>query len=927
MRLLKNLMALFGKRKLETDLDDEMRFHLEKQIEQKCASGMSADEARRQALIEFGGVQQTRETVRDIRWTRFLDMLVQDMRYAFRVLRKSPGFTGIAVFTLALGIGMNTAIFSLINAVVFRSLPVEDPESLVVFQWEAHKNPEIRGYRNFGECKDQDTKAHPAGCSLSLPFFKEVQAQTNLFSHVAAYTGIAAFDMAGNGPARRVRGEFVSGEYFGTLGVRAAIGRLLVPSDDLLDAPPATVLNYGFWQNAFAGSPSVVGKSIRLNGLSYTIVGVAEPRFKALTLANQYDLWVPLSQQSRANPRWRQVEDKMDFWGYTLLGRVKTGIQVSQAEAAMSLLLRNMTLQGDKPIFTSESDPHIKLAAAQHELRGSDDETLQPLYVLMLCVGIVLLIACANVAGLLLARAASREREIAVRQALGAKRARLVSQLLVESLTLSAMGGALGLLLAVWGARILLALSFADSSTPPPFSPQIDWRVLAFTAGVSVLTGLVFGMAPAFRGLRVELTPSLKAGETGLSGGHGKRRRFNMGNALVAIQVTLAIVVLATAGLLVRTLTNLKGLDPGFDANNLLLFGMDPKLAGYKEAQVDALYHDLQERFAALPGVKSVSYSWRPLLGGGLSTTNFRKPGTPLDSKETVEADELAIGPNFFATMRIPLLAGRDFSRADFIAAAANSPGKPPSVAGPVIVNQLFVRRYFPDKNPLGQIFGNGPAKDGEPANPGLEIIGVVGDAKYNNLRREISPTFYEPNTGGETFFELRTAADPTSLIPAVRNTVNHANDSLALFRINTEQQQIDRQVSNERLIAQLSSFFGLLALVLACLGLYGLLSYEVTRRTREIGIRMAVGAQSYNVVRLVLAKAVGLIIAGAAVGIAVALGVTRLLASFLYGVKAGDPITLVAVACLLAVVALAACYIPARRATKVDPLVALRYE
>jgi predicted permease len=619
----------------------------------------------------------------------------------------------------------------------------------------------------------------------------------------------------------------------------------------------------------------------------------------------------------------------MDSWWLIIIGRVKPGIPVTQAQAAVSLMFRNEMLKGAKPIFKAEYEPGIKLASAAQTLGGSQQDTLGPLYVLMLCVGVVLLIACANVAGLLLARSTARQREIAVRLALGAKRGRLVLQLLTESLMLSLMGGVLGLVLAMWGARLLMVLVSAGSFNPPVFAPQLDWRVLAFTAGVSLFTGIVFGLAPALRGSDVGLTSSLKAGDGGLSGGsHTRHRRFTLGGALVAVQMALAIVVLVTAGLLVRTLNNLQNLNPGFDTHSLLLFGVDPRLAGYKGPQVDNLYRDLQEKFAALPGVTSASYSWRPLLGGGLSTTSFRKPGTPPNSKDEVDADELAIGPRFFATLRIPFQSGHDFTLTDYAAAAANSGDKPGSAPTPVIVNQAFVRSYLPNVNPLGERFGDAePTEPGESKYPGYQIVGVVSDVKYNRLRREVKPTFYMPNIGGEAFFELRTATDPNSMVAAVRSIVSHENEDLALFRISTETQAIDRQLSSERITAQLSSFFGLLALVLACLGLYGLLSYEVTRRTREIGIRMAIGAQSHNVVRLVLAKAVGLILAGAVIGIAVAQGVTRFLASFLYGVKAGDPITLVAVAFLLALVALAACYIPARRATKVDPLVALRYE
>jgi macrolide transport system ATP-binding/permease protein len=726
-----------------------------------------------------------------------------------------------------------------------------------------------------------------------------------------------------------VRGEFISGEYFDTLGVRSHLGRLMAPADDSPEAPAVAVLNYGFWQTSFGGAASAIGKTVRLNGVPFTIIGVTEPKFDALTLANKYDLWIPLAHRPSLAPHWKARQDQMDSWWLIIIGRVKPGVPVTQAQAAVSLMFRNEMLKGAKPIFKAEYEPGTKLASAARELGGSQQDTLGPLWVLMLCVGVVLLIACANVAGLLLARSTARQREIAVRLALGAKRGRLVLQLLTESLMLSLMGGALGLLLAMWGARLLMVLVSSGSVNPPVFAPQLDWRVLAFTAGISLFTGIIFGLAPALRGSDVGLTTSLKAGDGGLSGGsHTRHRRFTVGGVLVAVQMALAIVVLVTAGLLVRTLTNLKSLNPGFDAHSLLLFGLDPRLAGYKGPQVDNLYRDLQEKFSALPGVTSASYSWRPLLGGGLSTTSFHRPGTPPNSKDAVDADELAIGPKFFATLRIPFQFGHDFTLADYAAAAANSGDKPGSAPTPVIVNQAFVRSYFPNMPPLDERFGDSePTEPGESKYPGYQIVAVVADAKYNRLRREVKPTFYVPNIGGEAFFELRTATDPNSMVAAVRDIVSHENEDLALFRISTQAQTIDRQLANERITAQLSSFFGLLALILACLGLYGLLSYEVTRRTREIGIRMAVGAQSHDVVGLVLIKALVLIAGGAAAGIAISLGVTRFLASFLYGVKAGDPITLVAVAFLLALVALAACYIPARRATRVDPLVALRYE
>jgi predicted permease len=927
--MLKTVRKIFNRNRQEQETQDELHFHVEKETEKNIAAGMSREEARRQALIAFGGIQQTRESLREVHRSGFLESFLQDSRYAWRMLRKSPAFTIIAVVTLALGIGANTAIFSLIDAIAFRSLPIPDPQGLVVFQWQAHHGPETHGYSTFGDCDDQKNDAHPQGCSLPLPFFKEVQAQTNVFSHLAAFTGGGQLDLGGNGPAKMVRGEFVSGDYFPTLGVRAHLGRLFSQSDDAPDAPAVAVLNYGFWQDSFGGARSALGRTIRLNGVPFTIVGVTEPGFESLTVANKYDIWIPLSQRPVLTPHWQARMDGMDSWWLIIIGRVKTEIPVTKAQAAVSLMFRNEVLKGAKPIFKADYDPGIKLASASKELGGSQENTLRPLYVMMLCVGVVLLIACANVAGLLLARSTARQREIAVRLALGAKRGRLILQLLTESLMLSLIGGGLGLLLALWGARALMALVSAGSYNPPPFGPQLDWRVLAFTAGIAILTGIVFGLAPAIRGSDISLTSSLKSGDGGLSGEHqGRHRQVTLGGVLVAVQMALAIVVLVTAGLLVKTLTNLKSVDPGFNTHNLLLFGVDPRLAGYKGSRVDDLYRDLQQNFSALPGVTSATYSWRPLLGGGLSTTSFHRPGTAPEAKDDVDSDELPVGPNFFATLHIPFQSGRDFTPADFAIAAANSEDKPGTTPTPVIVNRAFIRSYFPKANGLGERFADMERPEpGESKRPGYQIVGVVGDAKDYQLRREVKPAFYEPNIGGEAFFELRTATDPTSIVSAVRNIVNHESEDLAIFRISTQTQAIDRQLSNERITAQLSSFFGLLALVLACLGLYGLLSYEVTRRTREIGIRMAVGAQSHNVVGLVLTKAMGLIIAGAVAGIVVAVGVTRFLSSFLYGVKAGDPITLLAVAALLALVALAACYIPARRATKVDPLVALRYE
>jgi predicted permease len=589
--------------------------------------------------------------------------------------------------------------------------------------------------------------------------------------------------------------------------------------------------------------------------------------------------------------------------------------------------------QGEQRTLAVPSDnPAIRLLPAQSALTGARTRYSNPLYVLMLAVGIILLIACANVAGLMLARAARRQKEIAVRLALGAGRARIVRQLLTESVMLSVLGGALGIIFAYWGAHAILSFVSNNQARPVAFAMGIDTRVLLFTVGISVLTGVLFGMAPAFRGVRVDLTPALKEGEAGSAGvsrfgGSAFGKWLSAGNALVVTQVALAIVVLVGAGLLVRTLVNLRSVDVGFDSHNLVIFGIDPADAGYKTAEIDSFYRDLQQRLAATPGVTSVSYSMMPLLSGGLMMTGFHWPGTPQDEVST--SDVLQVGPNFFSTMQIPFVLGRSFTSTDFqvtpLPMGENTP--PAAVPTPVIVNQAFVEKFLGEENPLGKRFGQEPASNMGPGHAGWEIIGVVRDAKYESLRGESKPTMYTPERGMRASFEVRTAANPQALLPAIRKVVAQVNANLPLYDVTTESQQIDRLLFEERLIARLSGFFGLLALALACIGLYGLLSYEVSRRTREIGIRMALGAQARDVLRLIVKQGIMLAAVGAVVGIGVATGVTRYLTSFLYDVHADDPLTIIAVAALLGIVAFAACYIPARRATRVDPMVALRYE
>lgn len=947
----------FPWRKREEELDEEMRAHLEMAAREGVERGMAEDEARRTARRGFGNVGLVKEATRDVWGRRWMRDFYEDARFGWRTLGKSAGFTATAILTLALGIGANTAIFSLIDAALLRSLPVREADRVVIPVWHAHKEPKHWSSTSYGDCQQAQAEKNPGGCSFSTPFFEEVRAQGGIFASVAAFAAGDRLDLSGNGPADTVEhGEYVSGRYFETLGVVPAAGRLIGESDDTAAAAPAIVLSYSYWRSKFGGAASAVGKTIFLNKVPCTIVGVAEQRFDSLSPGNVFQILIPLSVLPRLEQPWNNREVDPTNWWLVLAGRLRPGVTREQAQAAVNTIFVNETTGGAKPMFKSEDGAAISLTPIDEGLSGDRPSFSAPLYALLLAVGIVLLIACANVAGLLLCRATARQKEMAVRVALGASRGRVLRQLLTESVMLAMAGGALGVLFAWWCLQSITAFAAANAEGELSFKASMDTRVLFFTAAVSVVTGVLFGLAPALRGMKVDLAAMLKEGTRGSStGGRKGGVRLSAGNVLVVAQVALSIVVLAGAGLLVRTLQNLKNVDPGFDTRNVLTFSVDPTLTGYKPAEANRLFRELQGRLSTMPGVMSASYSWRALLGGGLWVTSFHLAGKPKD--EMSEADVLPVGQEFFRTMRIAVVDGREFNAVDLERAQGIEAGMAAQLAEaaerlkngakadtksnansakgasgppyPAIVNQAFVRKYFAKANPLGQQFGRGEANPevDEPVHPGWEIVGVVADAKYNNLRRGIEPTIYVPNTGGRASFALRTAGDPEKLVQPVRGLVNGMDGNLAVFKIKTESQQIEQQVFKERLIARLAGFFGVLALLLACIGLYGLISYEVSRRTREIGIRAALGAERRDVLRMVLGQGMRLAFAGATAGTVLALVLLRFAKSLLFGVGTSDPVTFLAVAALLIGVMLAASYVPARRAMTVDPVVALRDE
>ncbi|HTQ60100.1 MAG TPA: ABC transporter permease, partial [Candidatus Solibacter sp.] len=889
--------------KQDRELEKEIQHHLRMAEDERVERGAAQGDARAGARREFGNVGLVKELARDAWGWRWLEDLYEDARFGARMLRKSPGFAATAILTLALGIGANTVIFSFISEALLRAIPVRDGKQLVLLRWKARIQPNA-GFGEFGDCESNfDTgislfePAMTSDCSFSVPFFREIQKRTRAFVSSAAFAGTSPLVLSGRGAASTVRRpKYVTGEYFETLGIKSALGRLINHEDDTASAPATVVLSFSYWRSEFGGAADILGKRVLLNRVPFTVIGVAEKQFDSLTPGRPIDLWIPLAMAPRIEAFWSNQDTDASYWWLVVVGKLKPGETREAAAAQLSVLFQNETAHGPsgRPMLKPEDHGSIELESLGQGLTGTRTDLSRPLYTIMLAVGIVLLIACANVAGLMLARAAFRQKEIALRFALGASKVRILRQLLTESLMLSCAGGAIGMLCATWRLQSIMGFLWASQHRGLPFTPEINARVLFFTGTVTIIVGVLFGLTPALRGLRVDLAPALKEG-TGSSAQawRAKRGWFSAANSLVVVQLALSIVALAGAGLLVRTLENLKNVDPGFDTKNVLTFSLDTTPLGYTRTGSDNMFRELRERLARMQGVAAVSYSWMPLLAGGMNKLGYPVPGKP--KNEPAVVDVMPVGPEFFYTMRIPLHAGRDFTSADFGTAqkigaawdaAALKPRAGPAFAGtaeelpptPAIVNETMVRRYLAPLNPLGQVFGahGGDSAVGIRKSSGFQVTGVVADAKFARVRDAVDPTVYVPITGGGASFSVRTEADPMKIVPGVRAMVNQMDSNLPVTKILTETDQIDRLIFNERLVARLSGFFGGLALLLACIGLYGLISYEVARRTREIGIRAALGAERRDVLRLVLTQGMRLVLLGAAVGLVLALTLTR---------------------------------------------------
>jgi len=918
---------LFRRRQREQELDEEVQAHLRMAAQERIEQGETDEQARTSAIREFGNVTLVKEVTRDMWGRRWLEILLQDLRYGLRMLHKKPGFTAVAVITIALGIGANTAIFSLIDAVMLRPLPVPQPHQLVVFKWDARQWPQTHSSYGWSGCPIKKAtglkEPIPAGCSISYPMFEQMQAAKDVFAEVFAFVPVTQLGVSIDGNASFADGEFVSGDYFPALGIRAALGRVLGDSDEGATASPVVMLSYSYWKRQFGGAPSAVGKSMVVNGILSTIVGVAPPAFLGLDPGIVHDMWLPLSTQNVVVHHWPETTDAAAWW--LMAGaRLRPRVTIAQAEAAAQVIFTRGVTSGGSPMLKPEDAPHLELLGAAHGLATLRKNFGDALLLLMAAVGLVLLIACANVASLTLAGTAAREKEFAMRFALGAERGRIIRQLLTESLIMAAAGGLLGTALAYLGASSLAVFLSSNWYSPLDINVHPDWRVLGFTMAIATLAGILFGLAPALRSTRINVAPALKKTAVSPSGTALIGRRFGVGNALVVAQVALSILVLVGASLLARTLINLATMKVGFDAHNVVLFGVAPELNGYQGERLAGLFPELQRRLSAVPGVTSVGYSGVPLLSGAYGTQDIFLANEP---DQSPQVDVLSVGPNFFETMRIPLLAGRTYNSHDFEYASERKVNvvvvKQTSARRfSAIVNHAFAQRFFDKHNPVGQLIS---LEKGKP--PNVEIVGMVEDTEYYSLREGVEPTLYLPMQPGGGTFEVRTASDPKTLLPSIREAVRSVDSNLPIFQVMTQTEQIDRAIFQERLAAWLSGAFAVLALGVAGIGLYGLLAHEVARRTHEVGVRMALGASPVEVLGLVLGRGIRVVAIGVVIGIGTAVGLARYLQSLLYGVRPVDPLAYAAVTILLLLVTLGACYVPARRATKVDPMVALRYE
>jgi predicted permease len=903
--------TLFRRTAVTQEIDQELQFHLQHQMEKYLQAGFTREQARHRARLEFGGLTQITEDCMEARGVSFVEHIGQDVRYAMRMFGRAPGFTAVVVVTLALGIGANTAVFSLINAVLLKMLPVKDPEQLV----KLSKIQPVNGPNDY----------------FSYPEVERFQRAIQAFSAVFAFANLGGVNVEAKGRGEIAIGQVVSGNYFSTLGVSAILGRTIAPTDDqLAGRSSVAVISYKYWRERLAGDPAVVGTKIVVNNYPFTIIGVTPPEFFGLQPGQPIDISVPLKMIAPLRPEYAMAGTPYYVLtfpsraAFLIMGRLLPGVTATTAAARMEPLFRGamndeaMGLAGtvmDSPLNRkNHGQARLQLTAGGQGLAALRERFSKPLWILMAAVGMLLLIACANVATLLLARAQFRQHEMAARLVLGARRLRLMQQLITESVVLALAGGVLGIGLAFWASGSLMAL-MRHMGTPIVLSVRPDLRVLGFTLAISVFTAILFGLIPAWRLVRTDMPSGLVPNIQGAGKSAG---RSHTTKALIALQVAASLVLMVGAGLLMRSLQNLKNFYPGFRTDHVLVFDVNARLLGYTVAQTNALYRRLVDQIDALPGIRRTSLSIDPPFSGAFEGTAPIIEGyQPASGGAPLVTGLNALGPHYFEALETRVLLGRDFTGED----DANAP----KVA---IINKRMAHDIFGDRSPIGRRLSI-PTFAGDKS--WYAIVGVVADAKSEDLREAVRPMIYVPTEqtvvpAGVTF-EVRTARDALAEAPSVLRAVAKIDGRLSLSGMKTLNEQMDDSLVQERLVSSLAGLFGILAVLLASVGLYGVMAYTVSRRTNEIGIRMALGSGRIQIAGLVLREALLMVLAGLVLGLPTAMATARLLRSQLHGLGPYDPMTMLFAVTVMTGVAVLACYPPATRAMRIEPMAALRYE
>ncbi len=912
LRIISRLRGLLVQGKADREFAGEVQTHIELLTERLIRHGMIRADAASAARRQFGNTALLEERQREARAFLWPTTAVQDVRYGLRMLAKSPGVTAISIISLALGIGANTAIFTLSKAALFDALSVPHPDQLRLLAYTQDGRSAV--WQDWGDFYT-DKQGRTVIASFSYPVYRRLRDRDHSLGDLFAFVDLNQFEHLSatiDGHAEVVTAELVSGNLFHAIGVGTVQGRPIEPMDDAVPGSGAVaVISDSFWRRRFDRSPSVIGKTIDVNLTPVTIVGVAPQSFAGAShVHTPQDLFLPLSMQPAIFPQKKgSLLSDADTWWIQIMGRLQPGISNDQARASLAVSL-NQAARSTMTVPAGRSVPPLFLLPGGRGWNYAAQELEHSMPFLLALAGLVLLLACVNVANLLLARSSSRNREISVRLALGASKRRVVRQMLTESLCLSALGGSAGLLLGFLGRNILPHL-LSSAWGPVALGTRFDWRVFAFTLAISVLTGLGFGVGPAWQATRTSVNAGLKDGATTAT----RHRGGFTGKMLVILQVSLCMLLLVCAGLFVRTLANLNALDPGFNKKGLLLFAIEPPVKRYPAPKNIEVFHRVEERIASLPGVESVTLSREALLAQSGSDSDFLLEGQPRIARQTEYVPFNSVGQSFFTTMGIPILYGRSFDPRD----SSSSPGV-------AVVNRALAQKMFAGKNPIGAIFR---MREGAEQ---IEIVGVSADAKYAWIRADDAPAFYvlytqQKEATGSMTFEVRTKGYPKDFAAAVRGAVESVDKDLPLIEVRTQEEQIDAALAPERSFATVTSGFGILALVLASIGVYGVVAAGVSQRANEIGVRMALGARADQVLRMILGEAMGVALAGVGAGLCATLLFTRLLSSLLFGLKPTDSLTLASAGLLLAAVAVLASWGPARRASRIDPVRALRHE